>query len=40
MYLSALQIRNFRNITSLKLSLAPGMNLFWGDNAQGKSNIL
>ncbi len=40
MYLSALQIKNFRNIQSLKLSLAPGTNLFWGDNAQGKTNVL
>lgn len=40
MHLSNVQISNFRNIQALHLSLAPGMNLFWGDNAQGKTNIL
>jgi DNA replication and repair protein RecF len=40
MHLSTVQITNFRNIEGLQLSLDSGVNLFWGDNAQGKTNIL
>ena len=31
---------NFRNLENVSLSLSPGVNVLWGDNAQGKSNIL
>jgi DNA replication and repair protein RecF len=33
-------LSNFRNYAALNLELAPGLNLFVGDNAQGKSNLL
>ena len=38
--LSRLQLRRFRNYSSLRLSLCPGINLFVGGNGQGKTNIL
>ncbi len=41
-YMKIEQIRldHFRNYESLDLSLGGGTNLFYGDNAQGKTNIL
>lgn len=40
MYLEDLQLRNFRNYDSLKLKLNPHINIFYGNNAQGKTNLL
>lgn len=40
MLVKSLEITNFRNYKSLKLDLVPGTNLFYGDNAQGKTNLL
>ena len=40
MLLRQLSLTNFRNYTSLDLPLEPGLSLFWGDNGQGKSNLL
>lgn len=40
MALNHLKIRNFRNLTSIDLDLDPGVNLFHGANAQGKTAIL
>ncbi len=40
MHIESLQLQNFRNYESLDLTLDPGTNLFYGDNAQGKTNIL
>lgn len=40
MYLSKLKLKNFRNYKDLKLKLSSGINIFIGDNAQGKTNIL
>jgi DNA replication and repair protein RecF len=40
MYLSRLSLRNYRNYASLDLEFAPGISLFTGDNAQGKTNLL
>jgi len=31
---------NFRNIKNLEINLSPGINLFYGMNGQGKTNIL
>jgi DNA replication and repair protein RecF len=40
MILRHLTIRNFRNLADIDLELAPGVTLFFGRNAQGKTNIL
>ena len=40
MYLESLSLTNFRNYVSLELPLGPGTFILWGDNAQGKSNLL
>ncbi len=40
MYLSRLELKNFRNYKKLKLKLSSGINIFIGDNAQGKTNVL
>ncbi|BCL82541.1 DNA replication and repair protein RecF [Ktedonobacteria bacterium brp13] len=40
MYLSRLSIADFRNYQQLDLELGPGLFLFYGDNAQGKTNLL
>ena len=38
--LAELQLRNFRCFESLRVELAPGLNLFLGRNGQGKTSIL
>lgn len=40
MSLHSLEIRDFRNIASAKLSLSPTFNVFCGPNGSGKSSIL
>lgn len=40
MYIKNLQLLNFRNYDQLSIELANGVNIFIGDNAQGKTNIL
>jgi DNA replication and repair protein RecF len=40
MRLLTLQVRNFRNFERLELACAPRLNIFVGDNGQGKTNIL
>ena len=40
MYVSELKLDRFRNYDSLDLAFSPGTNLFYGENAQGKTNIL
>ena len=40
MQISALVIRNFRLIENAVLSLTPGIQLFLGDNAQGKTSLI
>ncbi len=40
MYLSHLSLSDFRNYKQLDLSLGPGLFLFYGENAQGKTNLL
>lgn len=40
MYLAALQLRNFRNYPELALEFSPGLNVVFGNNAQGKTNLL
>ncbi len=40
MYIKYLQLYNYRNYNYLNLELGPSANVFIGDNAQGKTNIL
>lgn len=40
MYVKNLQLKNFRNYKKLNIDLSDGVNIFIGDNAQGKTNIL
>ena len=40
MKIESIKLENFRNYQELQLSLDGGTNLFYGDNAQGKTNIL
>lgn len=40
MYISTLKLEQFRSYDGLELSFSRGTNLFYGDNAQGKTNIL
>ena len=40
MIIKKLELNNFRNYESLEVELDSGINIFYGDNAQGKTNIL
>jgi len=40
MIVKSVELKNFRNYEKLSLDLTPGTNIFFGDNAQGKTNIL
>ena len=40
MKISSLVVHNFRNIEKAELGLSPVLNVFWGNNAQGKTSIL
>lgn len=40
MYLDELKLNNFRNYKSLKVKLNPHVNIIYGNNAQGKTNLL
>ena len=40
MPITHLKVRSFRNLASLDLDLAEGVNLFYGENAQGKTAVL
>ena len=40
MIIEKVKLENFRNYTSCELKLSPGLNIFKGNNAQGKTNFL
>lgn len=40
MYLDQLQLKNFRNFKELSIKYSPNVNIFLGQNAQGKTNLL
>lgn len=40
MTVKSMELKNFRNYETLHLSFDDGTNIFYGDNAQGKTNIL
>lgn len=39
MYIKDLSVMNFRNLKNMTIDLSEGINIFYGDNAQGKTNI-
>lgn len=40
MYITDFHAINYRNMISTSITFSPGVNLLWGDNAQGKTNLL
>lgn len=40
MYLKTLRLNNYRNFLKLSINFTPHLNIFIGDNAQGKTNLL
>ena len=40
MYIKNLALMNYRNYESAKITFSEGINILYGDNAQGKTNIL
>lgn len=40
MYIKEIKLSNFRNYQEQTINLGKGINLFYGDNAQGKTNII
>ncbi|MDR2531487.1 MAG: DNA replication and repair protein RecF [Oscillospiraceae bacterium] len=40
MIIKRIQVENFRNIKHAELEFCEGVNIFYGDNAQGKTNML
>ena len=40
MYINRIKLKNFRNYEEQEIELEPNINIFYGDNAQGKTNII
>lgn len=40
MIIKTIELNNFRNYENLKIDFDYGTNILYGDNAQGKTNIL
>ncbi|MBR6349980.1 MAG: DNA replication/repair protein RecF [Lachnospiraceae bacterium] len=40
MQIKTLELNNYRNYESLAIEFSPGVNIIYGENAQGKTNIL
>ena len=40
MYIKKLKLHDFRNYKSLNVTLTKGINIIYGENAQGKTNLL
>ena len=40
MLITNLEIQNFRNYKNQKIDFNKNINIFYGDNAQGKTNII
>ena len=40
MVIKELKLKNFRNYSDLKIKLNPHINIIYGNNAQGKTNLL
>ena len=40
MYLEGIELKNYRNYETVKLSFSPSINVLIGENAQGKTNLV
>jgi len=40
MQITSINLKNFRNLSEQRVELAPRINIFYGDNGQGKTNFL
>lgn len=40
MYIKKIKLNNFRNYENVEIDLEQGINILYGDNAQGKTNLL
>ena len=40
MQITQVQLENFRNYRRLDISVGPSINVFFGENAQGKTNLI
>ena len=40
MYINKIKLTNFRNYDEQEIELGKNINVFYGDNAQGKTNII
>lgn len=40
MFVESVSVKNFRNLEEQVIALSDGINIFFGDNAQGKTNLL
>jgi len=40
MYIKTLELKDYRNLSNLSMEFNNGINILYGDNAQGKTNIL
>lgn len=40
MYIESIELKDYRNYTDLHMNFSQGTNILYGDNAQGKTNIL
>ena len=40
MFVESVELNNYRNFESAKVEFSPGINILFGDNAQGKTNLL
>ncbi len=40
MYLKSLYLKNFRNFSEKEVAFSPNLNVIWGENARGKTNLL
>ena len=40
MIIQSLELQDYRNYSNLKMEFEPGVNVLYGDNAQGKTNLL
>ena len=40
MIIESIELKNYRNYGELHMDFSPGTNILYGDNAQGKTNVL